>query len=254
MKLVPAYNEKSETRFAFPFEELVKLTDDVSIRTGALKVGQPVDLLSISTDELLIESGEQDCTDCIDQRDFVIEKLYYQLNGSDKVEEFSAEMFPALKLRVGDAEGQMHPWILRGGYEIKTGWVNNGHAVPPIQIHASLDLQTGRLLVTASDCKAGKVIGYSINGNRYNPNRRSRPVHAQFDYVQATIDDLGVGLTVYRDHHGHDPIHLTEIGFEAKTASSRPGHRWVVLNDTHLFKISGNHLVEGLWCRKSTQQ
>jgi hypothetical protein len=245
MNLVPIYRPEASDKFAFQFSTPVVLAEGLEAPSGAIKFGVPVDILGLSTVPALIESGLQDYTDCIDQRNFVIEKVYYSESENASLhQELSAEDFPPLRLRREEGISQH---ILRGGYEMKMPGVN-GHAGKPIQFHASLDLQTGRLLVTHSECKTMFLRGYKVSGQRYNPNRR--PTVSVPAVVRATLDDIVAGATVYTDRHAQHAIVVRKIGVEAKTAESDPRHNWVVINDHHFYKVDNSEFVEGLWLTK----
>lgn len=170
IKLVPHYNESSKACFVDAAYYTPIMDATAGHLTAPLKFGQAIDLISLSNSVLLLSCGIADMTDSIDPN-VSINSVFYLLE--DEVKEF----------KLFNEFGQPMPYaslgMSRNSYsqlDVNLSFVvcqDDPRGETTFDVTGKLDLQTGALTVHCNSRNpAFMPLGFTINANRANANRR----------------------------------------------------------------------------------
>lgn len=179
-KLVPIVNDQTAPYFCKnfagePYLHQVMLDDGQCVNTGYLRVGKQVSLLGIAYDPALLAAGLIDNTDSVGDNVRVSAIAFGTPDGvvvgvvhvSDQL---AAELKPS-------PESRRHK--LQLNFDSKNvEWAHEDIKSVHVQLVGTLDLQTSILEVHAVNPRLPnsdlEVIGYMLQAERVNSNRRSR--------------------------------------------------------------------------------
>jgi len=176
MKLVPNVNPSSAVHFCkkedgTPYTFHAMVDDDCNVVTGFLRIGRKVDLLGISFTDEQAASGLIDCTDSIDPDVRLSAVAIGTPDGVVKGIIQIPEVTPMAHMTYV-VQGNMR--LLALNFE-SHDFKFEGKKIH-LALSGSINLQTGTAEVVARGLDDGlAVIGYTLDAERVNSNRRRIP-------------------------------------------------------------------------------